>query len=446
MALKHYDNFYAKIYADRWQSIRLGLLSPKKYAAIVNNFVDFESVEIELRQLGAYNLRYIYNKNLKSILKKLEHHDFIQSRKINDYYSDKNIGMNIILLLIHADLFSILESNLSELEKGTESETERIEAFFTDENDLETVTNAASMVLDLNEFVPATELKYNENVTDDSDYFNFYKMNYDVSVNVVNQNVLDIPPMLNLYTFRSNDFSTFPQPKLTSANLFNYYLVDMASALPILLLDIQDGDYVADFCAAPGGKSLMMFLTMKNARFFLNDISSSRFERLKNVFDSFIQGNYHYRIKFNQMDVCNIKKYDQFDKVLVDVPCTNDRHSLFVNENNIFSHVRVNERIGLPMKQLDLLYESLKSVKLGGTVVYSTCSLSPIQNDGVVHMALKRIQEETDLDFDIVQTKEALRPLRNIFQLYYFKYGVQILPYLPSNFGPMYFAKLIRTN
>lgn len=39
---------------------------------------------------------------------------------------------------------------------------------------------------------------------------------------------------------------------------------------------------------------------------------------------------------------------------------------------------------------------ALKNVTVGGTVVYSTCSLSPIQNDGVVKMALKKIWEETN--------------------------------------------------
>jgi len=36
------------------------------------------------------------------------------------------------------------------------------------------------------------------------------------------------------------------------------------------------------------------------------------------------------------------------------------------------------------------------NIAVGGTVVYSTCSLSPIQNDGVVKMALKKIWEETN--------------------------------------------------
>jgi 16S rRNA C967 or C1407 C5-methylase (RsmB/RsmF family) len=43
------------------------------------------------------------------------------------------------------------------------------------------------------------------------------------------------------------------------------------------------------------------------------------------------------------------------------------------------------------------LSHALKIVEPGGTVVYSTCSLSPIQNDGVVHMALRKVWEETDI-------------------------------------------------
>jgi len=39
---------------------------------------------------------------------------------------------------------------------------------------------------------------------------------------------------------------------------------------------------------------------------------------------------------------------------------------------------------------------ALMNIAVGGTVVYSTCSLSPIQNDGVVKMALKKIWEETN--------------------------------------------------
>ena len=49
------------------------------------------------------------------------------------------------------------------------------------------------------------------------------------------------------------------------------------------------------------------------------------------------------------------KKVDLYDKVLVDVPCTNDRASLFKDKNNIFSKYRVDERTEIPQTQANLL-------------------------------------------------------------------------------------------
>lgn len=80
------------------------------------------------------------------------------------------------------------------------------------------------------------------------------------------------------------------------------------------------------------------------------------------------------------------------------MPCTTDRYSLHENDNNIFKPTRIKERLTLPELQCDLLVHALKMVAKGGIVVYSTCSLSPIQNDGVVNMALKQLWEETKID------------------------------------------------
>jgi 16S rRNA C967 or C1407 C5-methylase (RsmB/RsmF family) len=82
---------------------------------------------------------------------------------------------------------------------------------------------------------------------------------------------------------------------------------------------------------------------------------------------------------------------------LVDVPCTTDRHVLHEDDNNIFKGTRIKERLRLPELQTELLLNALKLVRIGGTVVYSTCSLSPIQNDGVVQLALKKAFEEFNI-------------------------------------------------
>lgn len=83
----------------------------------------------------------------------------------------------------------------------------------------------------------------------------------------------------------------------------------------------------------------------------------------------------------------------------MDAPCSTDRHSLTENDNNIFKASRIKERLQIPILQRELLVHALKLVKVGGIVVYSTCSLNPVENDGVVHMALKQIWEETNMEF-----------------------------------------------
>lgn len=449
LALAHYDNFYSKVYQEQWQSIRLGLLSPNKYAAIVNHFGDSEAVQIALRQAGAYDLQYIYEKNLRRILRQLEKKRFFAARKAENRRGDAEEGR----AEMSSDDEHVHPSILEASGATSDSEFESINAFFTDSEgggeDGGGFINQAQMDLNLNDYVPVSDLKYAEETVDDADYFKFYDIHSEVPVTVVEQNVLRYPTNLSLFTFPRNNFSTFPSPKLRQTNLFDYYLIDAASALPALVLDIQDGDYVADFCAAPGGKSLLLYLMLKDCRFFLNEKSLSRFKRLQNVFASFVPRSSQNNIEFSNGDANSLRtsKPNTFDRILVDAPCSNDRHSLYVNDNNIFAPKRINERIGLPSQQMDLLLGALYAVRPGGTVVYSTCSLSPIQNDGVVHMALQRLaQEGSTSTFSVVNLKEALRPLRGVFALNHsFKYGTQVVPFLPSNFGPMYFAKLVRT-
>lgn len=60
------------------------------------------------------------------------------------------------------------------------------------------------------------------------------------------------------------------------------------------------------------------------------------------------------------------------------------------NANNIFRSDRIRERLQLPELQAQILVQCLQLLKPGGSLVYSTCSLSPIQNDGVVNMALTK--------------------------------------------------------
>ncbi len=134
-----------------------------------------------------------------------------------------------------------------------------------------------------------------------------------------------------------------------------------------------------------------------------NDVTPSRIARLKSVINQYLgnQKSWSDRLEILMSDAISWNEQhqlDTFNKVLVDVPCTTDRHSVTEDDNNIFKPLRMRDRVKLPETQAALLVSGVRACKPGGTVVYSTCSLSPIQNDGVVYMALKQLKELYDID------------------------------------------------
>lgn len=98
---------------------------------------------------------------------------------------------------------------------------------------------------------------------------------------------------------------------------------------------------------------------------------------------------------------------------------------------------------------LNIFRASLRCVKPGGTVVYSTCTISPMQNDGVVYSALKSVWADTKMDLVICDLSKAVQPFKTVMKFadpktHNLKFGQQILPHVGQNFGPMYFAKIKR--
>lgn len=450
VALLHFDNFYGNVYENEWKSIRLGLLSKHKYCAIVNTFSDFESSEIELRQQGAVELKNYYERHWRKYEKHRRKQELLREKKKKKAEMlAKEAGVDVSK--INPETIEVSDVSDRDLESGftTKTEAEDFVEMFSDNQGLAGFKNAASVQINLNDYVPATEFKYREEVISNTSYFQFYQPDVDLPINYITEEKLNFPETLRLFTFGRGDVAEFETPRMDKKiNVFNYYLMNGASLLPVLALGVKPKEIVGDFCAAPGGKSLAILMTFYPSYLQCNDYaSSSRMTRLKNVLKSYIPeiSTIKETLHITNENAKIIRRPNFFDKILVDVPCTNDRISVENNENNIFSIGRSQERLKLPQDQMEMLFSALQSVKVGGSVVYSTCTLSPIQNDGVVHMTLKKVWEETNLEFSVCDLKEAFRPLRGLFMFYTkFKYGTQILPFVPTNFGPLYISKLTR--
>ncbi|GCB70687.1 5-methylcytosine rRNA methyltransferase NSUN4 [Scyliorhinus torazame] len=260
-----------------------------------------------------------------------------------------------------------------------------------------------------------------------------------------------VSPNLKCFTFPRGDITRFKPARPDSLRLLEYYLMDAASLLPVLILDVQPGHTVLDLCAAPGGKSLALLQTECCRHLTVNDISSSRLSRLRKILHSYVPKNIYTedRLRITSFDgrYWGEVERNTFDRVLVDVPCTTDRHSVLEEDNNIFSRLRLRERQRLPLLQTQLLVSGILATKPGGSIVYSTCSLSQLQNEYVVERAVQVAKTEHNVELRLVDLTAVQTLYSDTFNFYgRCRVGELVLPHLTANFGPMYFCKLHRVH
>ncbi|NWX34829.1 NSUN4 methyltransferase, partial [Notiomystis cincta] len=97
-----------------------------------------------------------------------------------------------------------------------------------------------------------------------------------------------ISSKIKCYTFPRGDITRFHPARPDSLGLLDYYLMDAASLLPVLALNVQPDDFVLDLCAAPGGKTLALLQTGFCGHLAANDVSVSRTKRLYQILHSYV--------------------------------------------------------------------------------------------------------------------------------------------------------------
>ncbi|KAM9439408.1 5-cytosine rRNA methyltransferase NSUN4 [Clarias gariepinus] len=256
---------------------------------------------------------------------------------------------------------------------------------------------------------------------------------------------------IQCFVFPRGDISRFKPARPDSAGLLSYYLLDAASVLPVLALDVQPGHTVLDLCAGPGGKTLAILQTQAVRFLWANDLSGSRVTRLQRTLQNYVPKELRHEDKIRVTSLDGRKwrnmKDLEFDRVLVDVPCTTDRHSLMEDENNIFKRFRTKERQTLPLLQIELLLAGLQATRPGGQLLYSTCSLSQLQNECVVERAVSLAQQEMDITVQVQDLSSFARRFSDTFRFApQPAIGELVLPHLCANFGPIYLCKLQRVS
>lgn len=392
--------------------MRLAMLCEKKYMALLNNFGDVEKTSTMLEIDGATNL--------KSLCRQIEYtsspEETTENFLSNEYKQKTRMDQelqNYITKIENSELKSFYADSLQSNESLDKSIIiEPLDPKKSLNKALSEDTNYQfDRIINLNntgalfEFVPAKQIKGLGEYVLESDHYRYYTDHTDFPTSFVKDYTFDFPENLHIFTYETGNVSKYKAPRRCLTKVFSHYLLDGASVLPPLVLNVKPGDLVLDACSAPGGKSLVMLQTLFPDILVCNDIQQTRMNRVKYVMNDFL---YDFdkiwnnrRVVLKQSNIIESTDYCTYDKILVDVPCTNDRHVLNFNENNIFKPTRVKERLKLPETQTAILANCIRLLKSGGSLVYSTCSLSPIQNDGVVHMALSTVFKENGISVTI---------------------------------------------
>lgn len=181
------------------------------------------------------------------------------------------------------------------------------------------------------------------------------------------------------YLFNAKDKSI-----LSSMKAFNeakFYIQNYSSYLCALNLGVKSGDSVLDLCAAPGGKSINLANFIQNTGYLAcNEASKDRFFILqKNLKKYGINAKLFLRDGKAIGNLCPNK----FDKILLDAPCSTLAKIGFDLEKS-YKEIK-----NIAKLQKKLLHSALKALKIGGELVYSTCTFTKEENEEVIENALK---------------------------------------------------------
>ena len=172
------------------------------------------------------------------------------------------------------------------------------------------------------------------------------------------------------------------QDKVFDDNLFKCGIIsiqDPASAAVAELIKPVNGDVILDVCAAPGTKSLLMAQKIgKNGKVFASDLDPIRVKLGK----SDIKRHKYKNIQWSVLDATK-DKFPMAEKILIDAPCTGT--GVIGRRPDLKWRLRKEDFNFMNRIQMSILNHMSKFLKLGGKIVYATCSLEPEENINVVN-------------------------------------------------------------
>ncbi|KAF2543671.1 hypothetical protein F2Q68_00028607, partial [Brassica cretica] len=189
---------------------------------------------------------------------------------------------------------------------------------------------------------------------------------------------------------------------------------EAVSMVPPLFLDVHPDHFVLDMCAAPGSKTFQLLEiihesaepgSLPNGMVVANDVDYKRSNLLihqtkrtctTNLIVTNNEGQHFPNCNSIASEKCH-HPIDQllFDRVLCDVPCSGD--GTLRKAPDIWRRWNSGSGNGLHSLQVVIAMRGLSLLKVGGRMVYSTCSMNPIEDEAVVAEILRRCGGSVEL-------------------------------------------------
>jgi NOL1/NOP2/sun family putative RNA methylase len=184
----------------------------------------------------------------------------------------------------------------------------------------------------------------------------------------------------------------------TMEHLLGYYYVqELSSMLPVIALAPEEDEGILDLCAAPGSKTTQTASAMKNTgNIIANEISLGRMRILASNLERCGVTNTIITRKEGRALCLNLEKENiKFDKIFVDAPCSGEGTLRSTPKTYLMWNIKTIKYLSKLQKQL--FRESFKRLKIGGEMIYSTCTHAPEENEEVVDAMLKEFGDKIEI-------------------------------------------------
>ncbi|NEU59804.1 RsmB/NOP family class I SAM-dependent RNA methyltransferase [Paenibacillus sp. ALJ109b] len=160
-----------------------------------------------------------------------------------------------------------------------------------------------------------------------------------------------------------------------------YYIQEPSAMAPVELLNVKPGERVLDLCAAPGGKTTQIAAKLQGKGVLVtNDIHAERTKALAKNVELYGVRN---AVVLNESPERIANAFPHyFDKVLIDAPCSGE--GMFRKDEDMVKSWENHSVEKCVLMQRDILDTAAKLLAPGGTIVYSTCTFAPEENEAMI--------------------------------------------------------------